>query len=428
MKQKLKIIVIGAGNRGMGYSATAKKMPEDYEIVAVAEPSDSRRNFMKETYGIPEDRCFSDWRPLLALGKIADAAFICLMDRDHSEAAIAAIHLGYHLLLEKPIAPTPEECVAVTRAAEEKGVAVLICHVLRFAPFFVKLKELILSGAIGEVQAVSLTENVGLVHQSHSFVRGNWGNSTRSSTMLLQKSCHDMDILQWLIDKPCLKAQSFGYLDYFTEKNAPEGAPERCADGCPHAERCPFNAQKLYTNSKSEWFRGAATKIVGPTDEEVAKALAENNYGRCVYRCDNDVVDRQTVNLEFADHTLVTFNMNAFNGGFGGREIRVMGSKGELLGNSGEQEVTLVTFETGNTEQIPVLGSGDSSILGGHGGGDYGIMNAFAALVRGEYDGVAAAPVRVSCENHMIAFAAEESRLHGGCVVDVQEFAARYGI
>ena len=429
--KKISVIVIGAGARGMGYSRTAAAMKENYDIVAVAEPVECRRNYVRDLFNIPEERCFSDWREILALPKMADAAFICTMDRDHCAPTLKAIELGYDIMLEKPIAPTPEECALITKAADERGVQVLICHVLRFTPFYGRLKELILAGKVGDVQVVQQIEKVGLVHQSHSFVRGNWGNSERSSCMLLQKSCHDIDIIQWLIDKKCERVSSFGSLKYFTKENAPEGAPERCMDGCPAAETCPFHTDKLYmrpTGGYSSWFRTAATMLIKPTDEDVQKALETTNYGRCVFRCDNDVVDRQVVNMEFEGGVVASFTMTAFTSGTGGRSIRVLGTKGALTANATDPEILYENFETGESEMVPVVGgTGDGTIVGGHGGGDHGIMDTFYRLVGKEYDGVAAAPIDVSCQNHMIVFAAEEAK-EKNCVVDVGEFAARYGM
>ena len=216
MPKKITAIVIGAGSRGMGYARGAKSFPDLYDIVAVADPVECRRNYVRDLYNIPEERVYTDYREILAEGKIADAAFICTMDRDHFAPTMKAIELGYDIMLEKPIAPTPEECAAITKAANEKGVKVLICHVLRFTPFYGRLKQMIMDGMVGKVEALQQIEQVGLVHQSHSFVRGNWGNEGRSSCMLLQKSCHDIDIIQWLIDKKCERVSSFGSLKYFT--------------------------------------------------------------------------------------------------------------------------------------------------------------------------------------------------------------------
>ncbi|MBO5019489.1 MAG: Gfo/Idh/MocA family oxidoreductase, partial [Clostridia bacterium] len=198
MMKKLKVIVIGAGNRGQTYSEKMKNLSEKFEVVAVAEPIDNRRNKIREDWGLSDDRCFTDYEPLLRLGKIADIAVIATMDRQHFEPTMKAIELGYDLLLEKPIAPTPEECIAITKAANEKGVKVLICTVLRYTNVFNSVKSVIDSGKLGRIMSVNHEECVGNLHQSHSFVRGNWGNEEKSSNMLLQKSCHELDILQWL--------------------------------------------------------------------------------------------------------------------------------------------------------------------------------------------------------------------------------------
>ena len=419
MERKLKVIFIGAGNRGQVYSKEMAKLPEKYEGVAVAEPKDSRRNAVKERFGLPEDRCFSDWRELLKLGKIADIAVIATMDRDHLAPALACIELGYDLLLEKPVAPTAEDCETIAKAAEQKGVRALVCHVLRYTPFFTTIKKLLMDGAIGEICSIDHQEHVEILHQSHSFVRGNWGNSQRSSCMLLQKSCHDLDILQWLIGKKCVKIQSFGGLHYFTRENMPEGAPERCIDGCPHGDSCIFNSVKLYLKSKNEWFRGACSGAVNPTDEQVEQALRTNQYGKCVYQCDNDVVDRQTVNMLFEGGITVTFSMNAFNKG--GRHIHIFGTKGELWGSmdTREEPVRVRNFYTKEITEYPV--KGQDGLLNGHGGGDKGIVGALHAYLCGTYEGFSASDVRTSVDNHHLVFAAEKSRLEG-TVVTLEDY------
>ena len=432
MPKKITAVLIGAGSRGMGYARTAKNSFEElYDIVAVAEPIECRRNYVRDLYAIPEERVYNDWTEVLAEGKIADAAIICTMDRDHFAPTMKAIELGYDIMLEKPIAPTPEECAAITKAANEKGVKVLICHVLRFTPFYCRMKQLILEGAIGDVQVVEQVEHVGLIHQSHSFVRGKWGNSGRASTMLLQKSCHDIDIMQWLIDKKCEKVSSFGSLKYFTEENAPAGAPERCLDGCPAEATCPYHAGKIYIEGSKHtrgWFDRAATKMLAPTEADSREALATTNSGRCVFRCDNDVVDRQVVNMEFEGGIVASFTMAAFNGWGNGRFVRVMGTKGMLSAASGDKEIRYQNAMTDEVTMIPVVGGeGADTVLGGHGGGDSGIMSVFSLLVSNEYDGLSAATIETSCKNHMIVFAAEEAK-EKNCVVDVGEFAARYGI
>lgn len=416
--KKLKVIVIGAGNRGGTYTDYMSHMPEKYEVVAVAEPRDSRREYVQKKHNIPDEMCFTDYKPLLALGKIADVALIATMDRQHFEPAMMAIDLGYDLLLEKPITPTPEECIALTNRANEKGVKVVICTVLRYTFLFDKLKEIIDSGRIGKVMSINHEECVEFVHQSHSFVRGNWHNSKESSFMLLQKSCHDMDILQWLLGKKCKKVQSFGSLSYFTPANAPEGAPKRCIEGCPVGETCPYNAVKLYLENESNWFRSAATKLVKSNDEDVKKSLIESNYGKCVFYSNNDVVDHQTVNMLFEDDVTVTFTMNAFNSG--GRFINIYGTKGEVRAAlKGDSPIKIYDPVTKETEEIPC--NATDGILGGHGGGDAGIIVALYDYMTDNYTGCAIPTISESCYNHLITFAAEHAR-NTGTVVDVEEY------
>lgn len=419
MEKKLTAIVIGAGDRGRAYSKAMKSMEEKYQVVAVAEPREACRSYLQELFDIPEDRCFASWEPLLALGKIADIAVIATMDRLHLAPALAATKLGYDILLEKPVAPTPEECEQLARCSEEAGNRILVCHVLRYTPFFRKVKELLASGIIGRVISVDHKECVEVIHQSHSFVRGNWGNSGRASCMLLQKSCHDLDILQWLLDRDCVKIQSFGELSYFKERNAPEGAPERCIDGCPHGEKCRFNAMKLYLDDKKNlWFRNACTGMVEPSDERVEEALRTTQYGKCVFRCDNDVVDHQTVNMLFEDDITVTFSMCAFNKG--GRYIHIMGTEGELFGSmNGRGEPIRVSLFGERTDRlIPVTGR-----EGGHGGGDEGILETLHEYLTGTYQGFSVSDIRTSVNNHHLVFAAEQSRKNG-TVVDIREFIA----
>ena len=426
--KKFSVIIIGAGNRGSNYSRKLNDLRDRYEVVAVAEPYAGRRNYVKEMFTLPEEMCFSSWQDILSRPKMADIAIIATMDAEHYEPAMKAIDLGYHLLLEKPVAPTPRQCADIANAAKEKGVEVLVCHVLRYTPFYNRVKELVVSGTIGEIVSVVGVEAVGNEHQSHSYVRGNWHCEAETTPMLLAKSCHDLDIIQWLVDKPCLHVSSFGSLTHFTEANAPEGSPVRCIDGgCPVAETCPYNCRKLYYDDKDNaWFRKAATRGISreylPTDEEVMTALQTTDFGLCVYHANNDVVDHQVVNMEFEGGITASFTMNAFNKG--GRYIRLFGTKGELYANMSDTEITVYTFEDKQTRTYPVAKT-EESILGGHGGGDQGIMAELHQYLSGSYTGYCAANIHVSVQNHMIGFAAEKAR-HNGTVVDVTKFSSLY--
>ena len=422
--KKLKVILIGAGLRGMIYTDVMKTLSDKFEVVAVAEPVESRRNYIKEKHNLSDDMCFSDYKEILALGKIADVAIISTMDLEHLDASIEAIKLKYDLLLEKPIAPNAKDCKLITDCAIENNVKVVICTVLRYTDIFIKLKEIIDSGKIGKIMSINHEECVGNVHQSHSFVRGNWGNAEKSSEMLVQKSCHDMDILQWLIGKKCKKVQSFGTLSYFTKENAPNGSPEYCIEGCPVGDTCPYNAVKLYLEEKdNSWFRPAAAKEHNPDDEMVKAAISNTQYGKCVFKCDNTVVDHQTVNLLFEDDITVTFTMNAFNKG--GRYIHIMGTKGEIRAAiDNESPIEVYNIENGEKEIFDIVGKDGMS--GGHAGGDLGIITSLYEYLTGTYEGKSIPEIGESYYNHLITFAAEEARKKG-TIIDIEEYEKSIG-
>ena len=420
--EKKKLILIGGGNRGNSYTKIGKDLGK-FEVVAIAEPLKIRRDYLANLHGVPDEMCFESWEPLLALGKIADAAIISPMDRDHFAPAMAAIEAGYDLLLEKPAAPTLEECRALDKAATEKGVRVLVCHVLRYNKFFRAIKKMVDDGKVGKIINIEHTECVGDMHYSHSYVRGKWHNAEESSFMLLAKSCHDIDIIQWLIGKECKRVQSFGSLTYFKRENAPDDSTERCYDGCPHIDTCPYSAKTIYVERKDlgNWLRSSVTRCHEMTDDEtVIEALAKTQYGKCVFKCDNNnVVDHQTVNMEFEDDITVTFTMSAFN--LGGRRIRIMGTKGMIDAHAWESEITYQNLLTQQTEKINVndMILGDS-ILSGHGGGDSGIMNSLYDMLTGKTDPEDLSNLSISIKNHTTVFAAEKSRLEGR-VVEISE-------
>lgn len=398
-------VVLGAGSRGEIYGSYALKYPEELKILAVAEPKADRREKFAREHDIPAENCFASWKDLLEKPKMADAAFICTLDDQHLEPTLAALKKGYHILLEKPMSNREEECVAIEEAARKAGKTLAVCHVLRYTPFYQTIKGLIDSGAIGEVTVLSQIENVAYWHQAHSFVRGNWRNSAETSPMILQKSCHDMDILLWLAGKDCKKVSSFGSLRHFTPENAPAGAPQRCLDGCPHANDCLYYAPKLYLTGKTDWPVDVLTTDLTPAG--ITKALEEGPYGRCVYHCDNDVVDRQVVNLELEDGVVCSFVMSAFTAN-STRQLKILGTKGHIQADMSKKEIWLWPFG-GQPYQVPM-----GEVSSGHGGGDYGLMADFLRVLR--EGGESRSSARQSLQSHLICFAAEKSRQEGRTV------------
>lgn len=288
--------LLGAGGRGMfAYASYALKRPNEIKFVAVAEPNEERREMFARLHDIPKERVFSSWNELLDQPQLCRALLICTQDDDHYAPSMKALDVGYDIMLEKPMANNPVESLAIAEKAERLGRTLTVCHTMRYSTYYRKLKELADSCAIGKIMSIQWTENVGYWHQAHSFVRGNWRRSDETSPMILAKCCHDMDMIQHIVGAECTQISSFGSLSFFKEENAPEGSTERCVDGCKVEHECPFSAIKWYYNEKDEWPQNIVS--LDNSLEARWKALEEGPYGRCVFRCDNNVVDHQVVNL-----------------------------------------------------------------------------------------------------------------------------------
>lgn len=419
---KLSLVLIGGGDRGSSYLKSLQIKPDYFNLVAIAEPIKEKRDYLRKLYDVREDMCFESYEELLKLPRIADVAMICTQDKMHFDPAMMAIEKGYDLLLEKPIAPTPEECFEICGAAKKNNVKVLVCHVLRYTPFYKKVKEIISSGKLGRIINIVHTEGVGNIHMSHSYVRGNWRKLEESAPMILAKCCHDTDLLQWLIGEPCTKVHSFGEQTFFNEKNAPTDATERCTDGCPHRETCYYYAPDVYKIETAEvqHFRAIVTKKFNPNDDEVDETLNTSPYGRCVFHCDNDVVDHQIVSMQFGNSVHATLTMSAFNKG--GRVSTFMGTNGELRADMENQKLEFYDFSTREITQLyKPEDNFDQSIAGGHGGGDFGIMQDLYDYIVNENPSDSISDIMVSCVSHLICFAAEEARLND-TVVNMESY------
>lgn len=427
MGKKIKVALAGLGSRGKDtYAPAAKLFPEKMEITAIADIDPAKVLEVAKEYNIPKEMCFDSAEELIAQDKLADAMFITTQDRQHVRQAIPALKKGYHLLLEKPISPDLEECREIVRVAKECKRTVIVCHVLRYTPIYSKLKEVIDSGAAGEIVSVMSIENVGYWHQAHSFVRGNWRNSETTSPMILQKCCHDMDLLLWLTGKTCESVSSFGSTYLFKEECAPKGAARRCLDGCRAREDCPFDAEKIYLKHHKigartgykEWPLDVLT--MHPDVESVTEAIKTGPYGRCVYHCDNNVVDHQIVNMNMTDGSTISHTMCAFTA-TGSRYAKFMGTKGEIIADMTENTIKITEFGKADSELIDI--SKIASDFSGHGGGDNRMVEEFLdMLINGTGPTFRTTAVEQSIESHYCAIAAEESRLLGGRVITLNDY------
>ncbi|TSM04834.1 hypothetical protein Baya_7719 [Bagarius yarrelli] len=473
MPSPVKVIVIGAGSRGETYSDFASIHPDRLQIVGVADPRLFARKKLQERHRVPEENVFNDWQCVAEREKFADAVFICTPDRLHKEPAVVLAKKGYHILLEKPMAVTLEDCTEIAETCIESGVMLTVCHVLRYDPSIRKIKVLIDSGAIGDVIHIQHFEPVGFYHFAHSFVRGNWRNEAESSFALLAKSCHDLDLIHhWAggrssdtVNKlttgtaiilsedcrdddvamtetdgmpltvpflhvgalvtvhtyqlKCLKVSSFGSLSHFRKENKPPEAANRCLD-CSVETDCAYSAKKIYLDRvKQGWVRWPVSVICGnsvPDIESVTEALKTGPYGRCVYECDNDVCSNQVVNMEFEGGLTASFSMVAFTEEICQRKTSIHGSKGELTYDG--QEIKVFDFLTQqsikHTVDMSVPGSFSK---GGHGVADYHLIDAFiSAVQKGDLQLVQSGP-KETLASHRLVFEAERSRLENRIVM-----------
>ena len=406
----MKLALLGAGQRGMIYAQYAA-LDMGHQITAVADIDPGKREAAAQKFNIPGDMVFSDAESFFAAGKLADALILATMDRDHFSQTMRALELGYDILLEKPISPDPVECLKIQAKAHECGRKIVVCHVLRYTNFFAAIKQILDSGELGRVVTIQHAENVGNFHMAHSFVRGNWRNSTLSSPIIMQKSCHDMDILVWLTDSEAKTVSSFGSRTFFREENAPAGSAARCLE-CPVAEGCRFDVKKAYLPTVGGW--PAAVVTDDPTEEGLLEALKTSPYGRCVYRCDNDVCDHQVTVIEFKNGVTATFHLSGLTNKMH-RTVKIMCEHGDIIGDDHDNVLTVTHYSPnalyeGAQRQLHV-----ESQEGGHGGGDLGLTQDFIAGLAGSLEGSRSSIDR-SIESHIMAYAAELSRTTGRTV------------
>ncbi|MCZ6463208.1 MAG: Gfo/Idh/MocA family oxidoreductase [Proteobacteria bacterium] len=400
-------VLVGAGNRGRyTYGGYALANPDRLRIAAVAEPDPARRRAVVEEHGIAVDAVFDDWRALFDGPRRAPAAIVATGDTLHVEPALAALEAGYHVLLEKPIAPTAAECVRVVEAAEQCGRLLQIGHVLRFTRFYQQVHRVLESGRLGQLVAIDMKEHVAHWHMTHSYVRGKFRNREIAAPILLAKCCHDLDLLAWFADEPARRIVSLGSLSHYRADRAPAGAPERCSDGCPVQATCPHDAVHFYVDPDPKLARIWPWTDVSPDPSREARqrALETGPYGRCVYHCDNDMNDHQVVNVEFESGLTASFTVQGL-ATEERRTIRITGSRGELRGVFQDGVIEVSKHGSFEVERLEVSASAMD-----HYGGDPGLLDHFTDVLAREAYTESRTSGRISLESHLLGFAAERAR------------------
>ena len=424
-KKPVTAIILGAGHRAMAYADFSLAHPDLLKIVGVADLDEYRRKMVQEKFGFSEEFCFESAEALAKAPKFADAVINGTMDEQHVETSIPLLGKGYDMLLEKPFAVNDEEMERLLEVVKKHNNKVMICHVLRYTPFYSTIKEKLISGAIGEVINIQTVENVSYHHLSTSFVRGKWGNSKKCHTsMLLAKCCHDMDIMMWLMspNKP-VTVSSVGSKLQFKEENAPENSGTRCLVDCPRVDFCRYSAKRLYLDHPDRWevyvWRDLES-IENPTEEDRRKVLIEGDYGRCMYKCDNDVVDHQSVLVNFSNGATGTHNMT---GGSAEplRTIRIIGTKGEIYGEFENKfiNVKIINPDPGKDYDEEYIDLSNVSSEG-HSGGDERLTSDFVRFIRGEEHSVSCTSIYDSVAGHKVIFLADESMNKNGEQIKVE--------
>lgn len=406
--------ILGFGSRGQMFGRLIKN--SNHKLVAVAEPVPHSLEKASKEFGVDKDMCFKDANDFFAKGKICDAIFLCTQDAQHYEMTMKALELGYDICLEKPAAVNYEQCVAIRDEANRLNRKIMLTHVLRYTPFYQCIKETIKSGVLGKIININQNEFIAYWHFALSFVRGPWRRMGDSTPTIVAKCCHDLDILLWLMDKECVSVASVGRLNYFNPENAPKGSAKHCADCSKEIkEKCLYNAYNIYPQRMQHAVVGGVAKFAGKNIYDVLDAK-EDLISKCIFHCDNDAIDNQNVQLEFADGTLANLTMTAFSEECH-RTIMVSGTKGEMWGDMEEGKLHLNIF--GQDEVVIDAGKrfnkSGVSTRGGHGGGDFYLFNDFVDYIQNENsESLTRTTIEQSIDSHLVGFLAEESRQKKG--------------
>jgi predicted dehydrogenase len=414
------VALVGAGNRGRYvYGAYALRHPDRMRVVALAEPREDRRLATAAEHGLAPASVFSDWRALFAARPDVQAAIIATGDTAHVEPTLEAFACGLHVLLEKPMALDAADCLRLVDAAESAKRILQIGHVLRYTAFYSRVREIAASGRLGALQLLDMREHVSYWHMAHSYVRGKFRNRHVAAPFVLAKSCHDLDLMAWIAASPSAQVSSFGSLGAYTPERAPTGAPERCSAACPVQAMCPWDAERFYLAPDERLARQWPWSDLSsdPSVEARGRALAASDYGRCVFRCDNDVVDHQAVSVEFESGLVGTLGVHGC-ASEERRTIRLSGSAGELRGvlQAGVIEVSRHGDPRLEVTRIDASPSG-------HSGGDRGLLDHFCDVAARNAPEEIRASGRAALESHLLGFAAERARVEHR-VVDMAAYRA----
>ena len=423
-KSDVTAVVVGCGDRGTTYCTAAYDAGLPFKVVAAVDPDENRLRLMREKYGVLPEMCFKDMKDILAKGRIANCVINGTMDQLHVPTSLPFLEQGYNMLLEKPVINNAKDLFKIRDTARKHGCKLMVCHVLRYSPFYRKAKELIDAGEIGEIMHMETSERVGVAHASVSYIRGKWNNESEcGSSFLLAKCCHDIDLLCWFNNKTRpVTADSFGGRDFIVPEKAPKGAGTRCLVDCPAAvrESCKFYAKPLYLDHnvwQAYTWQCTGKNYWDVTPQEREESLKTYNpHGLCAYKVKSDLIDHQTLTLQFNNGSTATHTLLSAAARGSERRLFISGTKGEIEGFAGDGKFVLSKFNPatiGHTETVFDFNATDGTAMGGHYGGDAALIRDFIDLMNGAIPSVSCTSIEDSINGHLCVYAADAAMKKG---------------
>jgi predicted dehydrogenase len=379
---ELRIGLIGAGNRGRQLSGVLHRADLPATVVAVADPLPSGLAWARQEFG-DQTQVFSDYRDIPAAG--LDAVLVTSSDYTHEPVAIAMLQAGIPVFLEKPMAITTQGCDAVLRAAKDSGTPLYVGHNMRLSPLVKAMREIIQAGGIGAVKSIWCRHFVG---DGGDYYFKDWhADRTKSTSLLLQKGAHDIDVMHWLAGGVTRRTSAFGTLAVYGQ----------IEDRRDRTGELMFD----WLDRENNWPPLAATGLNPVVDVE----------------------DLSIVNLQLDNGVLATYQQCHFTPDYW-RNFTVIGTEGRLE-NFGNGDGALVKVWRSRSEYRDDC---DEQVVvhaekADHGGSDRVILSEFVAYVLGDLKAPTTSPLGAR-EAVAAGVAATDSLRAGGQLVEVTPPAA----
>ena len=413
MKKCIKVAIFGCGNRGNFYGSYAKEKPNYMKVVQVVDSNKTALEYAKNYYGLNDEDCFLSFEEWLKAPKKADAILNCFMDKYHIETTMPLFKMGYDVLLEKPICNNPEELIALMDESKKYNKTLMVCHVLRYTPFYSRIKKIIDSKELGDIVTIEMAEHVYLPHMMSSYVRGKWRSESEcGSPMIMAKCCHDTDLMCFFnSDAKPVYVTCFGERTQFVPSRKPKDATDKCLT-CPHMKTCQYSCYWYLENKAQDpiVFNNAVEgkRWDEVTIEDKKKVFMESDsLGKCAFDGPQDLVDHQTTAVDFSNGVTATLTMVG-GASYPCRTIHIILTKGELYGMFESNKLHVMKYDmTKFSRTTKTLYLGNVGI--GHGGGDMRLIADFIEYLRTGKKSISQTRIENSIDGHLLGIGADLS-------------------